>query len=77
MVAGAGVCKGKRRKYVRRLTLHKKDLNKKSAVRRKWLRGPDLNRRPPGYEPDELPAALPRDVELSGRPKKGGAEDRA
>src|SRR5436190_18933601 len=21
----------------------------------KWLRGPDLNRRPSGYEPDELP----------------------
>ncbi|OKS95076.1 murein transglycosylase, partial [Escherichia coli] len=20
-----------------------------------WLRGPDLNRRPSGYEPDELP----------------------
>ncbi len=22
----------------------------------KWLRGPDLNRRPSGYEPDELPS---------------------
>ena len=25
------------------------------------LRGPDLNRRPPGYGPGELPTALPRD----------------
>ena len=29
-----------------------------------WLRGKDSNQRPPGYEPDELPAALPRDIHL-------------
>ena len=36
-----------------------------------WLRGQDLNLRPPGYEPDELPTALPRDIKLFG-----GAGDR-
>ena len=31
-----------------------------------WLRGPDLNRRPSGYEPDELPScSTPRPILLS------------
>ena len=31
-----------------------------------WLRGQDSNLRPPGYEPDELPTALPRDILYCG-----------
>ncbi len=38
-----------------------------------WLRGPDLNRRPSGYEPDELPLLHPAmlsDLSIQGATKR-------
>ena len=47
--------------------------NKKAARRRlvwRWLRGLDLNQRPSGYEPDELPdCSTPRHRWASETPK--------
>ena len=35
-----------------------------------WLQGQDLNLRPQGYEPYELPTALPCDVIIDWRRKR-------
>ena len=43
------------------LILTKDTLYRLSYISMMWLRGLDLNQRPSGYEPDELPTAPPRD----------------
>ena len=44
---------------------HEKNRSDERLLSCVWLRGQDLNLRPPGYEPDELPAALPRVIKES------------
>ena len=43
------------------INVKKVDVTEISHIHLIWLREPDLNRRPSGYEPDELPScSIPR-----------------
>ena len=44
---------------------------------RYWLRGTDSNRRPSGYEPDELPLLHPATQNTSGRSRSGQSTSRS
>ena len=46
-------------KMIKSMKRKRAPCDKQEALLFVWLRGPDLNRRPSGYEPDELPLLHP------------------